>query len=263
MRFRGELSQGLFLPLDVFPNLKNTPVGTDVTEVLGVKKWEIPERVTTGGLQKGNKPYGIPTTDETRIQSSLKYLEKLAGHEYYITTKMDGTSCTVYYKDGEVGVCGRNYEYADPTKDESENKGSPMWEYVYKMDLHNKMRELGLNIAIQGEFCAPGIQKNRLKLKEPELYVFDVVHLGTLQYLSLYEIIEITDKLGLKCVPLEEHEENFAYTLEDLLEKARGKYPSGNNKEGIVVRSNDAIDRYHGRISFKVINNDFLLKEEE
>ena len=63
MRFRGELSQGLFLPVADFPHIaeQNLDVRTDVTEQLGVKKWEIPERVSSGGMQKGNKPYGIPT----------------------------------------------------------------------------------------------------------------------------------------------------------------------------------------------------------
>lgn len=55
---------------------------------------------------------------------------------------------------------------------------------------------------------------------------------------------------------------SFSYTKTDLLEMARGKYidhyssakPS-QDREGIVIRSEC------GEISFKAINNDFLLKE--
>jgi len=264
MRFRGELSQGLFLPLAKFPEIPNPKVGDNVTDLLNIRKWDIPERVTSGGRQKGNKPHNIPTTDETRIQSKERYLEQLAGHPYYITTKMDGTSCTMYFKDGVFGVCGRNFEYAEPTEDEVKtNKGSPMWAYAYLHNLPEKLIKLGRNIAIQGEFCAPGIQKNRLKLHEPKLFIFDVVNLDTLEYMTLEDIRSIADKLGLDIAPVEEEADSFSYSLADMLEKARGKYSSGMNKEGIVVRSKENIGRYGSRISFKVINNDFLLKEED
>jgi RNA ligase (TIGR02306 family) len=259
MRFRGEISQGLFLPLSDFPELaaETLSVGDDVTELLNIRKWELPEISKAGSdTRKGDKPYSIPTTDETRIQSKERYLEQLNGNAYYITTKYDGTSCTIYHKDGDCGVCGRNYNYADDEK-------SAMWKYVHKFNVHEKMRDFGRNIAIQGEFCGGGIQKNRLKLLEPELFVFDIFDLDTLQYSGLDEIIEITDKLGLKRVPLEEEGESFNYTLDEMLEKARGKYPSGINKEGIVVRSKQNIGRFNSRISFKVINNDFLLNEED
>ena len=50
MRFRGQISQGLLLPISSFPEIvEDTALGTDVTELLGVRKWEIEERATTGG----------------------------------------------------------------------------------------------------------------------------------------------------------------------------------------------------------------------
>jgi RNA ligase (TIGR02306 family) len=233
MNMRGALSQGLFLPLANFPEISGAKEGEDVTGALSVRKWELPEVVSSGsGTMIGNKPHGIPTTDESRVQSNEIYLEVLGGNAYYITTKMDGTSCTVYHKDGECGVCGRNYAYADDDE-------SAMWKYVHKFALHEKMKQLGRNIALQGEFCGEGIQKNRLKLFEPVLYVFDVLDMDTLRYMSLDEMAEITDRLGLKRVPLEEEGDNFGYSLNELLKKAKGKYPSGTNKEGIVVRSKE------------------------
>ena len=266
MRFRGELSQGLFLPLSNFPECEGKQEGDDVTALLSIRKWEVPEVVGTGNdKRRGSKPHGIPTTDETRIQSKERYLEQLNGHGYYITTKMDGTSCTMYHKDGSFGVCGRTYDYVDNTADDEakENKASPMWVYAHKMGLPEKMKAFGRNLALQGEFCGEGIQKNRLRLWEPELFIFDAVDLDTLQYLSLDEMTDITDRLGLKRVPLEEEGEHFNYTLEEMLVKAQGNYPSGTRKEGIVVRSKQNIGRFNSRISFKVINNEFLLKEED
>ena len=259
MRFMGNISQGLFLPLAAFKDVDFTDYaeGDDVTELLNVRKWEYPETVTSSGVQKGSKPYGIPTTDEIRIQSATELIDALRDGEcgYIITTKMDGTSCSIYYKDGEVGVCGRNFEYKDDDK-------CDIWKFVHNHGLVEKLRALGKNIAIQGEFCAPGIQKNRLRLKAPELFVFDLFDLDKMDYAHFSIMVEVAKLLGLSIADIEEEGETFNYTLETLLERARGKYPSGKHKEGIVIRSREIPkDRMH-RISFKVINNDFLLKEE-
>ena len=93
MRFRGQISQGLLLPVGQFPEIpKDADVGDDVTELLGVRKWEIEERATTGGTVIGTLPYDIPHTDETRVQEEPELIQAFAGLEYYISTKMDGSS---------------------------------------------------------------------------------------------------------------------------------------------------------------------------
>lgn len=258
--FRGEISQGLALPLSSFPEIKETAVGTDITEALNVRKWELPEQVGNAGTAIGDKPFGMPTTDETRIQSMPEFLDNFTGKPYYISTKMDGTSCTVYIKDGKVGVCGRNNEYKEET-----DKCS-MWAWVYKHGLKDKLLALGENIALQGEFCGEGIQKNRLKLMEPNLFVFDVIKFGEGGKLSKCGLLEIQDycaRLGVDTVPIEEAGDNFTYTLDELIEKAKGKYSSGMDKEGIVVRTQDYGHADGHKLSFKVLNNDFLKKEKE
>ena len=47
--FRGQLSQGLALPLSVLP-AGEWKIGDDVTELLGVRKWEVSQRVTSGSV---------------------------------------------------------------------------------------------------------------------------------------------------------------------------------------------------------------------
>lgn len=259
MRMRGQLSQGLFMPFITYPefNLGSIEVGEDVSELLSVRKWEVPEVEGSSGTEIGGKPFGIPTTDELRVQSTDILRQKLLGKAYYISTKMDGTSCTMYIMDGQVGVCGRNSEYKDDDK-------CSMWKYAHKHHIPEKLKAYGKNIAIQGEFCGHGIQKNRLRLKEPAFYVFDIIHLDNMERCGYEELVSIVNELGLELVPIEEVGENFNYTLEELLEKARGKYPSGVDKEGIVIRPlvPEYVREASGKLSFKVINNDFLLKEK-
>lgn len=110
---------------------------------------------------------------------------------------------------------------------------------------------------------ANGIQKNRLKLNAPELFVFDVFDLDKLEYVHFSEMTDVVQQFGLTLADIEEDGDVFNYTLDELLERARGKYASGKHKEGIVIRSRDIPKGRMHRISFKVINNDFLLKEED
>ena len=47
--------------------LKWMPFCRYVTELLGVLKWEIEEKVTSSGTVIGEFPYGITKTDELRV----------------------------------------------------------------------------------------------------------------------------------------------------------------------------------------------------
>ena len=252
VRMRGQLSQGLLLPLSKFPELEGCAESADVTEKLNVKKWYIPETATGGGVIIGERPNGIPASDEIRIQSALELLDQLKGKEYYITTKMDGTSGIVYYINGKLGCCSRNKEIQD-------EETALYWIPVYKYGLKEKLARLGKNIVLTGEICGPGVQKNKLRLPAMEWYVFDVKDWDAGRYLPYDEACGICAELGVPIVPLEERGGHFDYSLEQLLEKAKGKYPSGLDKEGIVVRNVSAPKAD----SFKVLNNDALLKEKD
>ena len=167
VRMRGQLSQGLFLPFEKFPELEGCKEGDDVTEKLNVKKWYIPEVAGAGGTMIGDRPHGVPGSDEIRIQSAQELLDELNGKPYYITTKMDGTSGTVYFIDGKIGCCSRNKEIQD-------DEEALYWKPVYKYGLKEKLSKYGKNIVLNGEICGPGIQKNHLRLPSIEWYVFDV-----------------------------------------------------------------------------------------
>lgn len=256
-KLRGVISQGLALPLSILPD-GEYEVGTDVTELLGVQKWMVPEVEDGLGTIIGSFCPYTSKTDEIRIQTIPEIIKELYGKPYYISTKMDGTSVTMWCMNGEFHVCGRESEYAD-----SEN--AAFWKVAHKLNVPEKVIESGLNIAIQGEVCGPKVQKNRLKLAELHWYVFTIVDLNTGKRYSLDELLAFCEKFGLEHVPIEERGESFEYTeLNDLLERAKGQYPSGQAKEGIVIRSvtNDYSDVLKGPLSFKVLNNNFLLKEK-
>ena len=261
VKLRKQLSQGLALPLSVFPNLSELNVGEDVTELLGVEKYEPPIPAQIQG-DACSFSWPISKTDEIRVQldDEYKFIESLTGKPYYISLKLDGTSSTflINPNDEVYHVCGRNYSY-------KESDTHNFWVLSRKYNIEQGLRgfwERGHRLALQGEIVGPGIQKNPLGLSHHDLYIFNVVDMRTNTKLCLDKSLIVTQQLGLKFVPIVDKGSSFKYTKDDLLDMAKGKYRSHFNsakesqdREGIVIRS------ICGEISFKAINNDFLLKE--
>ena len=258
-RFRGQLSQGLALPLSILPE-GDWKIGDDVTETLGVRKWEISQRASSGGTIIGTLPDWVPKTDETRVQAEPGLIDEFKGVPYYITTKMDGTSVTMYRVDGRFGICGHNFELADDGR-------CSFWQWAHEQEIERRLIDAGLdNIVIQGEFCAAGIQGNPLTLKRPEWYVFTVRDASRNERLGLERTIETAEKAGLTMVPIEERGVDLPYrSVDALLERARGLYPNGRTKEGIVIRPLEPVysPTILASLSMKVINNDYLIKKSK
>ena len=265
MRFRGQISQGLLLPLSQFSEIpSDMGIGTDVTDILGVRKWEIEEKVTTGGTVIGTLPIDVPHTDETRVQAEPDLIGDFAGLEYYITTKMDGSSHSVSLDEDGFHVTGHNYEYKDDGK-------SDFYELVKRDNIEEKLRKYyednGLKtITVQGELCAPGIQQNRLRLTKPEWYVFTIRIDG--KRVGLKKMQDVCGAMDLQMVPVEEVGTDLPSkypTVEALLERADGEYPKGGKKEGIVIRPTEPIycERICGPLSMKVVSNKYLLKTDK
>ena len=211
----------------------------------------------------GTLPYDIPHTDETRVQAEPDLIQAFAGLEYYISTKMDGSSHSVGIDENGFHVTGHNYEYKD-------DGNSPFYELVKSMDLQAKMEAFATannlsTFTIQGELCAPGIQKNRLKLTKPAWYVFTIRENG--KRVGLTRMLEVCEKLQLESVPIEEIGTDLPVkypTVEALLERADGNYPKGGKKEGIVIRPTEPVycELVSGALSMKVVSNKYLLKND-
>ena len=264
MRFRGQISQGLLLPVSQFPEIpKNADVGDDVTELLGVRKWEIEERATTGGTVIGTLPYDIPHTDETRVQEEPELIQAFTGLEYYISTKMDGSSHSIGIDENGFHVTGHNYEYKD---DGSSSFYKLVKAREYQTKMEDYMKALGMKtLTIQGELCAPGIQQNRLRLAKPEWYVFTIRENG--KRVGLKRMLQICEALDITPVPIEEVGTDLPSkypTVEALLSRADGEYPNGGKKEGIVIRPTEPVfcPLISASLSMKVVSNKYLLKND-
>ncbi|MBS3158269.1 RNA ligase (ATP) [Candidatus Woesearchaeota archaeon] len=257
IRLRGQISQGLALPItDPF---KDLAIGEDITEQLGVLKYEVPVPANLAGVVKGNFPSFIPKSDEERLQNCADLLVHQKGSVVYIASKLDGTSATYFRHKGEFGACSRNLEL-------KESSGNTIWEMADKYDLKTCIPE---GFAVQGELVGEGINKNPLRIKGHKLFVFNVFDITGHRYLDFDEMMSFCREKNLDIVPIIKLSVLLDYTFEQLMELADQKSPLNPDviQEGIVVRPinerNVLINGVVRRFSFKVISNDYLLKMEQ
>ena len=97
IKLKGVISQGIVFPITILPD-GDYPIGSDVTSVIGITKYEIPDiSILKKPRARGTFPRDIPKTDEIRVQSIPDVLVRHAGKEFYATEKFDGTSMTVFW----------------------------------------------------------------------------------------------------------------------------------------------------------------------
>lgn len=269
VRLRGQLSQGLLLPLTAFPHIdfSSIPVGGEVTNLLGVTKFEPPIPPSLAGEVKGLFPSFIRKTDQERIQNLYDDYKQMFPTELWeVTVKLDGSSGTYYLNDGEFGVCSRNLELR-------ESDGNTFWKIARQCNIEETLRkinaETGLNLALQGEVIGEGIQGNKEKIKGHQFHIFDIYDIHNQRYMTPEErrqlFTDFIDFTGVYHVPIfEVSHYPFGQSLESLLELASG--PSLNpetSREGLVFKSNRRGWPHGDVVSFKVISNQFLEKNGE
>lgn len=247
-RLKGAPSEVLVMPVeDVLPDfLGNIVPGLDVTYWTGTLKYEKPLPSDIGGDFAGNFDPMIPKTDEPRFQTVPNVVSGMVGRRIYGTVKMDGTSQTARWYDGDFRCYGRNYELKDTPK-------SAVWQIAHRYGLPEKLAELGRNIAIQFECVGPGIAKNRLALKQIEPRVFTIFEMDTRRRLPAVEMFDLCAELGLPTAPIAEVTLPWGETVrlwdvefrpewndpEVLRVMADGFYHTTQRREGIVIRTMD------------------------
>lgn len=232
--------------------------------------------------------WAISKSDETRIEN-LNYLwnDEYKGISLYTTVKVDGQSFTAAINKGTFYIAMRNTcVYAKPIKKavkelipRNKNLLGKHSNFIWtacNYSLATKMVAFGKkykmnNWAIQGEQAGPGIQKNRLALKELTLFIFNVFNSDVQKYFNWPMIGNFCDETGIPSVPFIEYTTFKWNNIKEIKEYAKGSYDSGWPREGVVFRGYDhekdsvytseAKNLMHGHFSFKVINDDFAVKD--
>lgn len=260
IKLRGQLSQGLVMPVSILPAgfTFTAEEGQEVTQAFDVIKYEPPIPASLAGKVKGFFPGFIPKTDEERVQNMGPVIERNQLKTFYITEKLDGSSMSVYKKNGELGVCSRNLELL-------ETPGNTLFEMAKKYNLAENLMD---GFCVQGEVVGEGIQKNPLKLTGHDFYVYNVYDFLGKKYLDFDHFKSFCSNHGLKTVPIINHGFTLNNTVQHLIEIADGKSLLNPNeiREGLVFRPLvEELEEIGGtmqRFSFKVISNAYLLGED-
>jgi RNA ligase (TIGR02306 family) len=167
-----------------------------------------------------------------------------------VTEKLDGSSMTVYYRDGEVGVCSRNLELRD-------TESNTLWQVAHREGIVSCLLDLRFNVAVQGELIGEGIQGNPYRLRGQSFRVFDVYLIDQGRYMLPQERQDWCELNELQTVPVLMHTlTDTGTTVEGLLVSAEGASELNERaeREGLVFKCMSE------NLSFKAISNRFLLK---
>jgi len=246
VRLRGQVSQGLLMTLSELGLSEDTTVGTDVTEILGVVKYD---PYTPGSPRIGPYPTWLcPVTDSERVQNLANHFEELRSYTWYPTVKVDGASSTIWRDaDGIPHVASRRME----VRMEGEPRAFPEVLAACEPDM-----------AVQFEICGPKFQSNRLHLKGNRPFVFAVFRKGEG---TPHEIPRDQWPKALLDLAVPILDIPFPETVEDAIAQAdglRGNVTKDALDEGIVWHTTDGAcpPCLGSHSTFKVINNRYLLK---
>ena len=270
IKLRKQVSQGLILPVVNGTvgyetatggyTFKDVIEGEDVTEFLGVKKYDRILSSTLGGKARGNFPPFVPKTDAERIQNCYRTFEReWKNHTFEVTTKLDGTSFTAYRLScpdtghNQFGVCSRNLDLI-------ETEDNLYWQIARKYQLEEKLASLHFDAAIQGEIMGPTIQGNKEQLNDNKLFVFNIFDIENRIYIDADARTTIVNNFDLDDAPCLNFVSGSNFnSVQDFLTMADGpSYNPNVLREGIVFKSID-----DPSVQFKAISNKWLLKHGE
>lgn len=279
----------------------------DVTNLMKVTKSTLEDDAEGGSSGEGRKlPWSIPKTMEGRAQELSRVRKELPGRKVVVTRKDDGCSSTFAHYNGEFAITGRTttlwvYRPLAPVgavapispdegkEDSGEGKeekvipggeigdrlGAPdptkgaehYFKIAKRYKLQENMAKLGMNIALRGEIVGPKINKNRMKLKDLDYFVYNIYDIDRKKHLVWSEVKRISALLGLKVVqviyegPFMKEWTSMEYLLAWAAKQTYGVDDNGKiiKAEGLVIKT-DYDEHEQPRSSFKVISNDYILE---
>jgi len=279
LRLRGIISQGLILPIsDYFGVSRHHVDGYDVTDQLGIQKYDPPVPAALMGEAAGLFPGWGRKTDQLRIQTCIFDIwENIRNDQWMIEEKADGTSMSCGIRDEEIVVCGRNVSFFF-------NEGKNPTNSIVNCARYHKIPErlirwkekTNRNIMISGELIGHGIQGNPYKLSSREWRVFDILDVDRREYLTIGERLNVLEEFNslvnappIESIPILSVTHTFKEMIElerfrgksyqmlsvvdNVLKMAEGKSVIGKSepqREGLVFKSIETPD-----ISFKAISN--------
>lgn len=316
IKLRGQVSQGLALPIHLFAGVECVideheydfadvmwQDGEEVTDYLGIKKWEPQIPANMAGQVEGMFPSFIRKTDQERCQNiggkifgfDVTYADFPAENipdEVVAELIQKGTVVSINGKLMRVNmpVASRTDEYEVSMKMDGssvtfyhfngklgvcsrnlelkineENANNALVKMFIDSGLYAHLPKYG-NIAIQGELMGPGIQGNRESFTGNKYFVFDIFNIDTGEYVSP-ETRAVTMKLLKDDGVTIDHVPilHKSTTLDALGLTSVDDLLKFAEGPSVVnkIREGLVFKRKDGKFSFKAISNLFLMGEKD
>ena len=292
-------SNGILLPLiDVILFLKIEKTGGDLytinlTEKLGITKYEEPEPVSKSGLRSGQTegkfPEGLYKTDEENINNLWNHIENKIGYPVTLvgTEKVDGSSITIGItpKIPEGFICSRNLRKKLTIKKVVGRREPTFWEifkswFEIKTDL-NIYQEMEndddfvrygkpyldllinsgeTNLIFRGELNGgklkgSGNKNNPASKEQPNIKIFGLDKINEYGEAEKVPYLLFKTECEKAGVPLVKEVFNKKFNSKEELLNECNNYFKTNMIEGIVVRTVDS------KFSAKVMNLEYDSKK--
>ena len=225
--------------------------GSDVSEQLNIQLWEPPIPAQLRGDVEGLFPAWLKKSDQDRVQNLNRNLEEWTELEFEVTEKLHGSSMTVFVNQDNSGVCSRNYQL-------TESETNTFWVVARKEQLIEKLKTLNRNIALQGELCGEGVNGNQYNIKGQTFFLYNIYDIDKGEFVCADERVAIAQQLQVKHVPHIKRTVLGPVSVAALLDEAKGTSALNSSmREGLVYKC-----LTDSSISFKVISNDWLMKND-
>jgi len=251
MRIKAKKLRGIFSQGMLIAATSSSTVGEDVTERLGIYKYEPPLTPASGlGGDNEQDPGFIPKY--TDIENLRRYHDVLIeGEEVILTEKVHGCCSRFTYNQDRLWVGSHGQiKKMDPN--------NLWWKLANEYKLGDKLKNYPGKV-VYGEGYGR-VQDLRYGLKDQvKLIIFDVFDLNKGSYMKWDDMEPFVKELGLDIVPV-------LYRgpwNKDLFKHAEGKSTLCNDhcREGFVVRPvEERYDRRVGRVVLKLHGEEYLLK---
>ena len=246
IRLRGVLSQGLLIPAR--PHWTD---GMDVTEELGITKYEPPEPIYQGeGIH--SPPGFIIYTDIENFQNFPHVFAE--GDEVVVTEKIHGSNMRGALLNGEFYIGSHRQ-----AKKDMEN--SLYWKIAREFRLEERLRAhfSDRQVILFGEIYGRRVQDLAYGLKGQSFCLFDIVIDGV--YQGWDEVCRIAGELELPLVPLLKRGQ---FSKDDLsLANGLDTFSGSHLREGIVIKTaTEQFDPTLGRKILKYLSPDYLMREQ-
>jgi RNA ligase (TIGR02306 family) len=256
---RGQLSQGLMLPVDALDINPNDISGNDVTELLGVKKWES-EIVYDDPDMIAPLPGYLFGYDIERIQNLAEPVTGpihtyMRDFTYEITEKLEGKNYVFWSYQDEVHAGSHSVELSTTS--------GVAYELGRSSGILGALTGYrGPNVAIYGERIGPGVIGNIYRLNSNEFRVFDVFLIDEGRFMTPTDRIAFLQEMRLSKLHIPILDNAFVLgdmTVDQILKMADGKsvLRIEQAREGLIFKSNEL---FNGRIlTWKAVSNAYLI----